>query len=139
MNKSITHQPKIKMTILMASDFCQRIRKVFTPLASLQATQSPSASNDGGIGSLCKGLLGKDRSLNFSHNTHLSLLDESNLCYVSVSFLIFLPCLHTLLYYYTYNLQLKKIIVYISLHTGTNFISKLNEMIVTNENEIANK
>lgn len=57
----------------------------------------------------------------------------------TVSFLISLPFLYSFLYYYTHNLQLKKIIVYMVLYTGTNFISKLNGMIITNESENVNK
>lgn len=58
--------------------------------------------------------------------------------HVSVLSNVLFPSPYSSLLLYS-QLQLKRIIVYISSHAGKNFISQLNEMIITNENEIANK
>lgn len=140
MNSSITRWTKIKKTILMASDFCRKIGKIFTQSASVQVILPSLAGNNGDTGSHC-GTLWKGISHSGWCNMYLMFIrwKQPYVICQTVSFLISLPCLYSFLYYYAHNLQLKKIIVYMALYTGTNFISKLNGMIITNESEIANK
>lgn len=57
MNASIIHWPKIRKTILMASDFFFRRKKVFTQPASVKVTLSSLTINNGDIGSHYKSSL----------------------------------------------------------------------------------
>lgn len=115
MNASVAHRPEIKETVLVPSESLGRVRELFPQPASLQVTLPPSQVMTGtGVATVRDPWKGPAvQVLTFNRGT-----EPHGLC-PAVSFLTLPSCL--------------------CASADIHFISKLKEMIITNENEIADQ